>query len=61
LIGLCAALALGRRWAWIVLTGLEVVVLVTFVFDFSGVLALLLNLARFALLLSKPMRRRVGV
>jgi integral membrane sensor domain MASE1 len=56
---LLAALVLGQRWAWLLLTVFQAAVLISFAFDFTNVPALLLNLGGFALLASPQMRRHV--
>ncbi len=56
---LLVALVLRQRWAWWLLVVFEAAILISFVFDFTNLPALLLNLASFALLVSPPMRRHV--
>jgi hypothetical protein len=50
-----------HRWAWVGLLVLEIATLVSFAFDFGSALWLAAALARFALLVSVPMRRHVGI
>ena len=57
---LVGALVARRRWAWIVLLVFEAAVLLSFAFDFTGVLQFIASLASVGLLASPPMRRHVG-
>src|SRR4051794_16362264 len=61
MLAIYAALVLRRRWAWFVLLILDGAVLISFVFDFTTILAFLDVAAGFALLVSAPMRRYVGI
>ena len=56
---LLVALVLRQRWAWWLLVAFEAAVLISFAFDFTTAPALLLSLARVALLVSPQMRRYV--
>ena len=56
-IAVLVALLFRKAWAWRLLVLVQAVALISFVFDFTSVLALALNLASFALLLSPQMRR----
>jgi hypothetical protein len=58
---LLLALARRHRSAWWVLAVFEVVVIVSFAFDLTSVLALVANVLSLALLLSPPLRRWVGL
>lgn len=60
-IALLVALLLRKRWAWWLLIVFQSAILISFVFDFTDIAALLLNIASFGVLLSGPMRRYVGV
>jgi hypothetical protein len=55
------ALLRRHRWAWVLLSALEVGVLVSYAFDFASILGFLTNVAALALLMSPQMRRYVGV
>ena len=59
-LGVLIALLRGRRWAWVVLIGLDALVLVSYVWDPADALAIALAAARLALLLSQPIRGYVA-
>ena len=60
LVVLLVALVLRHRWAWLVLVLLYGSGLVVGVFNFNGVIEPILDVIRFGLLISSPMRRYVG-
>jgi len=55
------ALARRKRWGWILLVLLSVLLVVSEAFDFNGSVVLSLDLIRLGLLLSPPILRYVGV
>jgi len=59
-LAVLAALVLGRRWAWLLLVLFEGFVLLSFMWDFTDVLSLVLVLLSFLLLVSPPMRTHVS-
>ena len=55
-LGVLVALFRRRRWAWVVLFALDVLVLVSFIWDPADAVAFVTAAVRLALLLSPPVR-----
>jgi hypothetical protein len=60
LVALLVAVVLRHRWAWLVLVLLYASGLVVEAFNFNGTIEFILDIVRFGLLISPPMRRYVG-
>lgn len=56
---LIAGVLARRRWAWLLWVAFDAVIIVSYAWDFTSVLALVMDLASFALLISPPMRAYV--
>jgi hypothetical protein len=58
-VAMLAGIVLRKRWAWLTAVVLEVGILTSFAFDFTGWADLGASIGRCALIVSPPMRRYV--